>query len=173
MLVDGLESHRLLWCFYQSHSDGTHSLQGIHWWASDVMLHFPISVLMKKLINLHLGWPMGEYTFSNFFIFWWIIPSISPSECLLRYSKVVLIYNCIYLGREKEHYKRCTKHFQPAQNLLMPMHEQYLKDILHDIYRFTTTNIQMHKWRLQIYKACRWMKTLNLHKLIKQLNMTH
>ncbi len=23
-----------------SHSDGTHSLQSIHWWASDVMLHF-------------------------------------------------------------------------------------------------------------------------------------
>ncbi len=25
-----------------SHSDGTHSLQRIHWWARDVMLHFSI-----------------------------------------------------------------------------------------------------------------------------------
>ncbi len=31
-----------------SHSDGTHSLQSIHWWASDVMLIFSKSVLMKK-----------------------------------------------------------------------------------------------------------------------------
>ncbi len=31
-----------------SHSDGTHSLQSIHWWASDVMLHFSKSVPMKK-----------------------------------------------------------------------------------------------------------------------------
>ncbi len=33
----------LLWCFIScldSHSDGTHSLQRIHWWASDVMLLF-------------------------------------------------------------------------------------------------------------------------------------
>ncbi len=31
-----------------SHSDGTHSLQSIHCWASDVMLHFSKSVLMKS-----------------------------------------------------------------------------------------------------------------------------
>ncbi len=31
-----------------SHSDGTHSLQRIHWWASDAMLHFSKSVPMKK-----------------------------------------------------------------------------------------------------------------------------
>ncbi len=36
-----------------SHSDGTHSLQSIHWWASDV--HFSKSVLMKKQTHLHLG----------------------------------------------------------------------------------------------------------------------
>ncbi len=37
-----------------SHSDGTHSLQSIHWWASDVMLNFSTSVLMKKQTHLHL-----------------------------------------------------------------------------------------------------------------------
>ncbi len=39
-----------------SHSDGTHSLQRIHCWASDVMLHFTQSVLMKKQTHLHLVW---------------------------------------------------------------------------------------------------------------------
>ncbi len=63
-LTDGLE-----WCgslvdycdvfisCLDSHSDGTHSLQSIHWWTSDVMLHFSKSVLMKKKTHLHLGWP--------------------------------------------------------------------------------------------------------------------
>ncbi len=37
----------LLWCL-GSHSDGTHSLQRIHWWASDAMLNFSKSVQMKK-----------------------------------------------------------------------------------------------------------------------------
>ncbi len=32
--------------------------------ASDGMLNFPKSVLMKKQTHLHLGWPEGEY--SNF-----------------------------------------------------------------------------------------------------------
>ncbi len=43
MLTDGLEWCGLLWCFIScldSHSDGTHSLQSIHWWKSAIMLHF-------------------------------------------------------------------------------------------------------------------------------------
>ncbi len=47
MLIDGLEWCGLLMDYcdvfiscLDSHSDGTHSLQRIHWWASDVMLHF-------------------------------------------------------------------------------------------------------------------------------------
>ncbi len=67
MLTDGLE-----WCgslvdycdvfisCLDSHSDGTHSLQRIHWWASDGMLHFSKSVPMKKQTHLHLGSPEGE-----------------------------------------------------------------------------------------------------------------
>ncbi len=46
-----------------SHSDGTHSLQRIHWCASDVMLNFSKSVLTEKQTHLHLGWPEGEYIF--------------------------------------------------------------------------------------------------------------
>ncbi len=47
----------LLWCFIScldSHSDGTHSLQRIHWWASDVMLHFSKYFQMKKQTHPYL-----------------------------------------------------------------------------------------------------------------------
>ncbi len=44
-----------------SHSDGTHSLQRIHWWESDVMLNFSKTVLMKKLTHLYLGCPDGQH----------------------------------------------------------------------------------------------------------------
>ncbi len=37
-----------LWYFYDVRSDGTHSLQRIHWWASDVMLNFSKSVPMNE-----------------------------------------------------------------------------------------------------------------------------
>ncbi len=49
-----------------SHSDGTHSLQRMHWSASDVMLNFSKSVLMKKQTHLHLEWPEGEYIVIKF-----------------------------------------------------------------------------------------------------------
>ncbi len=49
-----------------SHFDGTHSMQRIHWWASDVMLHFSKSAHMKKQTHLHLGWPKGETFFRKF-----------------------------------------------------------------------------------------------------------
>ncbi len=48
-----------------SHSDGTHSLQRIHLWASGVMLHFFKSVLIRNKF-IHLGWPEGEYIFSKY-----------------------------------------------------------------------------------------------------------
>ncbi len=46
-------------CFHclDSHSDGTYSLQMIHYWTNYVMLLSSKSVLMKNQINLHLGWP--------------------------------------------------------------------------------------------------------------------
>ncbi len=43
-----------------SRFDGTHSLQRIHWWASDEMLYFFKSVLTKKQTHLHFGWSEGE-----------------------------------------------------------------------------------------------------------------
>ncbi len=49
-----------------SRSDGTHSLQRIHCWASDVMLHFSKPALMKKQTNLHFGWPYRVNKYSAF-----------------------------------------------------------------------------------------------------------
>ncbi len=76
MLTDGLEWCGLLvdYCdvfisCLDSHSDGTHSLQRMHWWASDGILHFFKSVSMNKQTYLHLGWPEGEYIFQHIFIF--------------------------------------------------------------------------------------------------------
>ncbi len=51
-------------CLY-SHSDGTHSLQRIHWCSNNVKLNFSKSVPVKKQTHLHLGWPEDEYIFSN------------------------------------------------------------------------------------------------------------
>ncbi len=45
-----------------SYSDGTHSLQGIHWWASDTFLTICSD-------EEQLGWPEREYIFSQF-SFW-------------------------------------------------------------------------------------------------------
>ncbi len=73
MLTDGLESCGLLVdncdVFISSHSDGTHPLQRIHWWASDVMPNFSKSVLINKQTHLHLGWPAGRVLLSKF-SFW-------------------------------------------------------------------------------------------------------
>ncbi len=61
-LIDGLKSCGLLWCLsvVWTHSDGTHSLQRMHRWAGDVILHFSKSLLMKKQTPLYLGRPEGE-----------------------------------------------------------------------------------------------------------------
>ncbi len=65
-----LTKHELMnWSGVDSHSDGTHSLQRIYWWASDVMLNISKYVLMKKQTHLLLEWPEGEYIFINF-SFW-------------------------------------------------------------------------------------------------------
>ncbi len=77
MLITGLAWCRLLveYCdvfisCLDSHSDGTHSLQRTHWWASDVMLHFSKSILMNKQssLSLHLLDCLRESTFSTKYI---------------------------------------------------------------------------------------------------------
>ncbi len=62
-----------------SHSDGTHSLQRIHWWDSDGMLHFSKSVLMKKNLSTSMmAW--GWVRFQEMFIFGWTI-ALTCSIC--------------------------------------------------------------------------------------------
>ncbi len=64
-LTDGLECCGLLWCCIScldSHSDGTHSLQRIQWWASDGMLHFYKSVQIKKLIYISEGLRVSTFS---------------------------------------------------------------------------------------------------------------
>ncbi len=51
-----------------SHSDGTHSLQRIYCWASDVKLHSSESVPMERQTHVYLEWSEGE-TFSAIFNF--------------------------------------------------------------------------------------------------------
>ncbi len=69
-----------------SHSDGTHSLQKICWWASDVMIHFSKSVLMKKQSHLYLEWPEGSF-FSSFFYFIFIFLNYAFKHTSLAYQK--------------------------------------------------------------------------------------
>ncbi len=55
--------------FLDSHSDGTHSLQRIHWWSSDVMLNFSKSVLIKTQTHLGLGCPEDKKSKSKLWQF--------------------------------------------------------------------------------------------------------
>ncbi len=58
-----------------SHSDSTHSLQKIHWWASDVMLNFSRSVRMKT--NSSTSWSAwGWVNCQNFFSSWKSLPNV-------------------------------------------------------------------------------------------------
>ncbi len=80
--------------FINCYSDGTHSLQRIHWWASDVMLNFSRSVQMKKQTHLQyiLDGLRVKYTFKSvcqkqlcFFSRLWLkcsIHMVSILQCL-------------------------------------------------------------------------------------------
>ncbi len=55
-----------------THSDGTHSLQRIHWWASDTFLQ----ICSDEETNSSLSWvTLGWTHFQVFFIFWVNYPS--------------------------------------------------------------------------------------------------
>ncbi len=51
-----------------SHSDGTHSLQSIHCWDTDAVMH--LTNLMKKQTHPDLGWPEDEHIYSTFSYLW-------------------------------------------------------------------------------------------------------
>ncbi len=67
------------------YSNGTHSLQRIHWWASDVMLHFSKSVLLEtNSSTVHLGWPECEHIFSKFSFFGELLIYSVMFYCILK-----------------------------------------------------------------------------------------
>ncbi len=73
LLVD--YSDVLISCL-DSHSDGTHSLQRINWWASYVMLNFSKSVLMDtKLVYIldEMNYPCVFHTYPSPIRAWKII----------------------------------------------------------------------------------------------------
>ncbi len=106
MLTNGLE-----WCgslvdycdvvisCLDSHSDGTHSLQSIHWWASDAMLQFSKSDEEK---NSSTSWvTRGCAHFQQTFIFGWTIPltlcnNVKGHEWLMTKFWVLKFTGCFY-----------------------------------------------------------------------------
>ncbi len=89
----------LLWCFYQlldSHSDGTHSLQRIHWWASHVMLHFSKSWWRNKLIYILDGLRMSIYSVNFHF---WVNFSFNSLRSL-TWARNEQINKCVVQSRQ-------------------------------------------------------------------------
>ncbi len=74
-----------------THSDGTHSLQRIHWWASNVMLHFSKPFQIKKLIYILDGWKVS--TFSENFHFW--VNNSFQISWYDRYKNALLHLKCL------------------------------------------------------------------------------
>ncbi len=88
-----------------SHSDGTHSLQKIHWWGSDV--HFSQSVRIKKQTHLHFG--QFGVNFQQFFFFFscfptgkFRIPKIRPN--IQFFMHFIAIESCFSVFLRAEHY---------------------------------------------------------------------
>ncbi len=76
MLIAGLECCGVLVDFcdvfiscLDSHSDGTHPLQSIHWWASDGMIHFSKPDEETNSSTSWMAW--GWLHFQHIFIFVW------------------------------------------------------------------------------------------------------
>ncbi len=100
-LINGLESCELFvdYCdvcisCLDYHSDGTHSLQRIHWWASDVMLNFSKSVLMKnKFIYILHG--LRVSTFSANFHFWLTIPLKPEIKKIVTFSVIFITWKSL------------------------------------------------------------------------------
>ncbi len=86
-VVDYLE---VLWI---THSDGTHSLQRIHWWASDGMLNYSKSIQIKKQTHLHLEWPEVSKFSAN--LDFWVNYSFKIKQVL--HALVYLLQNLSFL----------------------------------------------------------------------------
>ncbi len=91
-----------------SHSDGTHSLQRIHWWASHVMLHFSKSDEEKNSSRMTWGWVHVQLIL----FFCWIISLIvtqhfcvaqnSVKQMICRHAVCCCLHQQIYT-EQSEH----------------------------------------------------------------------
>ncbi len=139
-----------------SHSDGTHSLQSIHWWASDVMLNLSKSVLMKKQTPLLLGQPEGVYIFNNFIF--WVNYFIKVICCIIAVKNIIF----------KAVLEAFTLQEQCTQNVSDPIYTCSLNATCTMCLRKSSIrsaqNVQSHNWKKQaiqrkeIKKNTRWRK---------------
>ncbi len=141
-LLDRLERCGLLvnyfWCLYQLPCLSfwrTHSLQMIYWWASDVILHFFKSFLMKK--NTPTSWmTRGEYILSKFLFLVWIIYLRNMTWVCYFF----FFFLCFFRSWQPEFTKKiwscltlkipfCVFHRKTSDNLSLFQHNRVNKDL--------------------------------------------
>ncbi len=94
-----------LWCFFIAVLDWRHPFTaGIHWWASDAMLNFSKSVLIKKQNYIYLGLNVSKcspnckcFWFLIFFILNFLSCEFTYCICRLQETCFVLIRTLILL----------------------------------------------------------------------------
>ncbi len=87
----------LLLCFYQLSFWRHHSLQSIHWWASDVMLHFSKS---DEETNSSTSWKVwGWVQFQRILIFGWTSPMIFITQLNWRWWALIAAQERAAQGR--------------------------------------------------------------------------
>ncbi len=123
MLITGLEWCGLLVdycdvfisCLY-SHSDGTHSLQRIHWWASDAMLHFSKS---DEETNSSTSWmARGWRPFQQILICGWTTPLMSMTPPAVACNMWKLLYRRGKIISEYWQMSVCSSHSYNLNPLL-------------------------------------------------------
>ncbi len=112
-----------------THSDGTHSLQRIHCWASEAMLNFAKSVLMKRKELIYIFNGLRVNTFSTNFHFW-----LNHSFCI-----------CIVWIKLKAESCDCTFHLRVSSVMgLLVVLKCYVTGIWHGLWKQTHTDSVYH-----------------------------
>ncbi len=86
-----------------SHSDGTHSLQRIHWWASDCNDAFLQICSMKKKTHIQIGWTEIEYIFSKFSFLGELFLLVYTVNDKNHASSIFFVLNCYLNSISWEH----------------------------------------------------------------------
>ncbi len=78
------------------HSDGTHSLQRIHWWASDAMVHFFKSAQSVQLIYILDGLRASKFSANSFFFLLFLLSQIKHCAAQKEVIYLPLMPPCVY-----------------------------------------------------------------------------